>query len=74
MKVLNKRITNGEIQCLINDLQPTDNNIRKLFKEYKYKYDFNNDYQDSHRLVTMTFNEMLKGQNQRIFDWLTKNQ
>jgi len=74
LKVLNKRISNGEIQCLINGIQPTDDNIRKLFKKYKYKYDFDNDYQDSHRLVTMTFNEMLKGQNQRIFDWLTKNQ
>ena len=72
MKQLNQELTNGEIQCLINDMSISENNIRTLFNQNFYDVPEKLNYTDAENIITIEYealqtrHELLEKVNERI--------
>ena len=74
LKALDKNISNGEIQCLINHVDPNPANTKMLFDKWSNNYEACLKYVDDDNLVTITYEDLLEGKTQKVMQWLTINQ
>ena len=66
-------MSNGEIQCLIHNIKPTENNIVKLFEKHIALVSDVMHYTASHNLFPVAYEDLVLGKKKNIFDWLTKH-
>ena len=73
LRKLDNDMSNGEIQCLIHNIKPTENNILKLFEKNIPLVSDVMHYTASHNLFPVAYEDLVLGKKQNIFDWLTKH-
>ena len=73
LRKLDNDMSNGEIQCLIHNIRPTENNILKLFEKHIALVSDVMHYTASHNLFPVAYEDLVLGKKQNIFDWLTKH-
>lgn len=72
LKELDKNISNGEIQCLINRVDPNPTNIKMLFDRWSDRYEACFKYDNDDHIVTVTYEDLQEGKTQKVMEWLTK--
>ena len=72
LKALDKNISNGEIQCLINRVDPNPVNIKMLFDKWSDHYEACFKYDNNDHIITVTYEDLVKGKTQKVMQWLTK--
>ena len=75
MKILKDEISNGEIRCMIEGIDATPDNIKKLhlstpLQAFDGIYDWY--YDHSHNLFALEYRDMLDNKTQPLLRWLTK--
>ena len=73
LRKLDNDMSNGEIQCLIRNIKPTENNILKLFEKNIPLVSDVMHYTASHNLFPVAYEDLVLGKKQNIFEWLTKH-
>ena len=72
LKALDKNISNGEIQCLINHVDPNPANIKMLFDKWSADYEACFKYDNDDHSVTVTYEDLVEGKTQNVMQWLKK--
>jgi len=66
LKKLNQDLLNGEIECIIHNVEPTLTNMKKLFKKIEEKKQFN--YINEKNLFTISYKDVVTNKKENLFN------
>lgn len=66
LKMLDKEVTNGEIQCIIQRLEYTKENVKKIFSRTMKLFQPSFDYTDTDKILTIDYEQMINGDKEKL--------
>ena len=66
LKMLDKEVTNAEIQCMVHDLEYTKENLKKIFNRIVKPWRPTFNYKDSSKILTIDYEQLISGNKEEL--------
>ena len=66
LKMLDKEVTNAEIQCMVHDLEYTKENLKKIFNRIVKPWRPTFNYKNSGKILTIDYEQLIRGNKEEL--------